>query len=80
MSDHLSKEILKAHKRSFKRAFETAVRTGTALVFTRNGKVVEVKPPFRYELVPIKAVKKKKVAKKTQPSTCAKHKLTISRQ
>ena len=62
--------ILEAHARSFQRAFETAVRTGTALVFMRNGKVVEVKPPFRYELVPIpKPVKKKKRSGLQSPST-----------
>lgn len=61
MSDDFNEKVLRAHERSFQRAFETAVRTGTALVFTRNGKVVEIKPPYRYELVPIKsAVKKKK--------------------
>jgi hypothetical protein len=59
MSDDLTKFILKAHKRSFQRAFEIAVRTGTALVFSRNGKVIEIKPPYRYELVPIKPTKKK---------------------
>lgn len=60
MKDDFSEMILKAHARSFQRALETAVRTGTALIFTRNGKIVEVKPPYRYELVPIKAAKKKK--------------------
>ena len=60
MSDDIIDLILKAHKRSFKRAFETAVRTGTALVFARDGKIVEVKPPYRYELVPIKPAAKKK--------------------
>lgn len=60
MNDDINEIILKAHKRSFKRAFETAVRTGTALVFARNGKIVEVKPPYRYELVPIKPASKKK--------------------
>ena len=60
MSDDFSEQILRAHARSFKRAFETAVRTGTALVFSRNGKIVEVKPPYRYELVPIKPAKKKR--------------------
>lgn len=64
MKDDLMKMVFHAHKRSFKRAFETAVRTGTALVFTRNGKVVEVKPPYRYELVPIKPAKKKKIRNK----------------
>ncbi len=59
MEDDFSKKLLRAHARSFQRAFETAVRTGTALVFSRNGKIVEIKPPFRYELVPIKPTKKK---------------------
>ena len=60
MNDDINEMILKAHARSFKRAFETAVRTGTALVFARDGKIVEVKPPYRYELVPIKPSKKKR--------------------
>lgn len=62
MNDEINEMIIKAHKRSFKRAFEVAVRTGTALVFARDGKIVEIKPPFRYELVPIKPSKKKKAA------------------
>jgi hypothetical protein len=61
MSDDFSKKILEAHARSFHRAFETAVRTGTALVFSRDGKIVEVKPPYRYKLVPIKPTKKKRL-------------------
>jgi hypothetical protein len=60
MSDDFTEKVLKAHKRSFQRAFETAVRTGTALVYARDGKIVEIKPPFRYELVPIKPARKKK--------------------
>lgn len=62
MSDDLSKYILEAHERSFERAFEIAVRTGTSLVYSRKGKIVEIKPPYRYELVPIKQAKKKKVS------------------
>ncbi len=58
-SRDLSEFILEAHARSFQRAFETAVRTGTALIFSRKGKIVEVRPPYRYELVPIKPAKKK---------------------
>lgn len=63
MSDDFNEKVLRAHERSFQRAFETAVRTGTALVFTRNDKIVEFKPPFRYELVPIKPAGKKKKKK-----------------
>lgn len=66
MNDELDEMIIKAHERSFKRAFETAVRTGTALVFARNGKIVEIKPPYRYELVPIKPAAKKKLKSKSK--------------
>lgn len=63
--DEFNKRVLEAHARSFQRAFEVAVRTGTALVFARNGKIVKIKPPYRYELVPIKKiVKSKKIGKK----------------
>ena len=55
--------ILAAHERSYKRAFETAVRTGTALIFSRNGKIVEIRPPYRYKLVPIKSRRRKKEKK-----------------
>ncbi len=66
MNDEFDEMIIKAHERSFKRAFETAVRTGTALVFARNGKIVEIKPPYRYELVPIKPAAKKKLKSKSK--------------
>lgn len=70
MSDDLGKYILEAHERSFQRAFETAVRTGTALVFSRNGKIIEEKPPYRYELVSIKPAKKKRfTARRKKKST-----------
>lgn len=59
MSDSFNEKILAAHERSFQRAFETAVRTGTSLVFAHNGKIVKIKPPYRYELVPIKPAAKK---------------------
>jgi len=51
MSDDFNELVLEAHKRSFQRAFETAVRTQTSLIFSENGKIVEVKPPYRYKLV-----------------------------
>jgi len=60
MSDDLNELILKANRRGYQRAFEIAVRTGTALVYSRNGKIIEEKPPYRYELVPIKPAKKKR--------------------
>jgi hypothetical protein len=51
--------ILAAQKRSYQIAFEAAVRTGTALIVNRNGKIVRVKPKFKYVMVPIKSAKKK---------------------
>ena len=70
MSSELSELILEAHEKSFQRAFEIAVRTGTALVYSRKGKMVKIIPPYRYELVPIKPEKKKKkiVHRKTNNS------------
>jgi hypothetical protein len=66
MEDDFEKQVLDAHARSYQRAFETAVRTGTALIFERDGKIVEVRPPYRYELVPIEPAKKKKKTRKKQ--------------
>ena len=66
MKDDFMDMVLEAHKRSYQRAFETAVRTGTALIFVRDGKLVEVKPPYRYELV--KIPQKKKNTTKTKRS------------
>jgi hypothetical protein len=60
MSDDLNEIILEANQRGYQRAFEIAVRTGTALVYSQNGKIVEEIPPYRYELVPIKPAKKKR--------------------
>lgn len=66
MNNDLMEMILDANQRGYERAFEIAVRTGTALIFSRNGKTVEVKPPYRYELVPIKQTKKQSTKKKSK--------------
>jgi hypothetical protein len=63
MSDDFNELVLEAHKRSFQRAFETAIRTQTSLIFSENGKIVEVKPPYRYKLVRIKGTRKKQKKK-----------------
>lgn len=60
MKDDFIETVMKAHERSFQRAFEVAVRTGTALIYTQNEKLVRIKPPYRYELVKIEPSKKKK--------------------
>jgi hypothetical protein len=52
--------LLQVHKLSAERAVDTAIRTGTSLIEYRNGKIVKVKPKFKYVLVPIKTPKKKK--------------------
>lgn len=64
MNDDFMELVLEAHKRSYQRAFETAVRTGTALVFVRNNEIVEEKPLFRYELVEIVPKRKKSIRNK----------------
>lgn len=60
--ENINDVILKAHPLSYQRAVEAAIRTGTALVVMRNGKLVKVKPPFKYVLVPLKSKKSKKRA------------------
>ena len=66
MSDNINDLILEASERASQRAFEIAVRTGTALIFNRNGKTIRVKPPFRYELVSTKPEKKKRLGKSSR--------------
>lgn len=58
MEDDFFREVEEAHKRASKRAFEIAVKTGTALIYQKDGKIIEYKPPFRYEMVPIEAEEK----------------------
>jgi hypothetical protein len=58
------KIILRAHKRSIEKAIDTSIRTGTSLVVEKNGKIVKIKPKFKYVLVPIEAKKKKPSRKK----------------
>ncbi len=52
--------IIDAHSRCIELATEIAIRTQTALILNRNGKIVAIKPPFKYVLVPIKSSKKKR--------------------
>ncbi len=46
MKDDFIDLVLEAHKRSYQRAFEIAVRTGTPLVFEKNGKLIEERAPY----------------------------------
>jgi hypothetical protein len=54
--------IIKSQEKAYLAALETAIRTGTSLIGTRKGRVVKIKPKYKYVLVPIKS-KKKKAAK-----------------
>lgn len=50
---------LKGIKKGYKLALETSIRTGVPLVFEKNGKIIEVKPKYKYIKVPIKPTQKK---------------------
>lgn len=56
--------LLEAHKRAIKLAIETSIRTGVPLVIEKNGKIIEVKPKYKYVKVPIKSPKKKQKKEK----------------
>lgn len=58
--------IIKSQEKAYQAALETAIRTGTSLVGSRNGKPVEIKPKYKYVLVPIKPSKKKKITKSSR--------------
>jgi hypothetical protein len=58
--------IIKSQEKAYQTALETAIRSGTSLIGTRKGKVVKIKPKYKYVLVPIKASKKRKVSRKKQ--------------
>lgn len=56
--------IIKSQEKAYQTALEIAIRSGTSLIGTRKGKVVKIKPKYKYVLVPIKS-KKKKTRKKS---------------
>lgn len=45
--------LLEAHRRGQKRAIDDSIRTGVPLVVSIDGKIVNIKPKFKYVLVPI---------------------------
>ena len=51
--------VIVACERAYQIAFERAVRTGTALIFEKDGQIEEYYPPYKYVLVPIKSPNKK---------------------
>lgn len=57
--------LLAAHKRGIEQAIDSSIRTGIPLVIEKNGKIVELKPQYKYIKVPIKAPRKIKAKTKT---------------
>lgn len=55
--------LLEAHKRGQERAIDLSIRSGVPLVVLKNGKIEELKPKYKYVLVPIKADKVKRPRK-----------------
>ena len=46
---NIENELLSAHKRSYKRAYDIAKETKTALIFERDGELVKVYPHLEEE-------------------------------
>lgn len=55
----ITEVLLQAHDRSIERALEVSIRTGTALVVEKNGKIVRIPPKYKYVRVPIRKAKKR---------------------
>lgn len=45
--------LLEAHRRGIEMAIDQSIRTGVPLVIEKNGKIIKVKPKFKYVKVPI---------------------------
>jgi hypothetical protein len=52
-SEDIQMILLKIHKRSIHLAVDNSIRTGVPLVVEKNGKIIEIKPKFKYVKVPI---------------------------
>ena len=57
--------LLEAHRRGVEQAIDLSIRTGVPLVIEKDGKIIEVKPKYKYIRVPIKAPKTKHPRKTT---------------
>jgi len=51
--------LLEAHKRGQERAIDISIRSGVPLVVSIHGKIVNIKPKYKYVLVPIESSVKK---------------------
>ena len=49
--------LLEAHRRGVEQAIDTSIRTGVPLVVEKRGKILKLKPKYKYVKVPIKSAK-----------------------
>jgi hypothetical protein len=45
--------LLEAHRKGVEQAIDLSIRTGVPLVVEKNGKIMEIKPQYKYVRVPI---------------------------
>lgn len=45
--------LLEAHAKGVEMAIDLSIRTGVPLVIEKDGKIIEIKPKFKYVKVPI---------------------------
>lgn len=58
--------LLEAHQKGIEQAIDLSIRTGVPLVVEENGKIKEIKPQYKYVLVPIHSKKIKSNSRKTK--------------
>jgi hypothetical protein len=51
--------LLEAHRRGVEQAVDMSIHTGVPLVIERKGKILELKPDYKYVKVPLKSSKKR---------------------
>ena len=66
--DDINDLLLKGHRRSIRQAIDIASRTGTSLIVEKNGKIMAIKPKYKYVRVPVKTAKKSTVRRKKTKS------------
>lgn len=47
--------LLEAHRKGVEQAIDLSIRTGVPLIVEENGKIKEIKPKYKYILVPIQS-------------------------
>lgn len=45
--------LLEAHRKGVEQAIDLSIRTGVPLVIEKDGKIMEIKPQYKYVRVPI---------------------------